>query len=291
MYVSRLVIGLAICAASLNHRAIAADAPSADEQAIRAAAKSYRAALAAGDAKAVAEAWTSDGQYTDADGQVHAAKELTEEIEAAGKSDAPEARLPESTIRFLTPEVAIESSAKAGDGAAQGRFQATWVKRDGRWRLANLCEIAPAAVVDPLSDLQWLVGNWRAESSGAVIECDVRWSDEGDYLLRDTTAARDGKVILQSTQRIAWDPRESKVRSWSVDTGGGHVEAVWTRDGKSWVEQASGAMPDGRLTVGTAILTPDGGDAYVRKLVAARVDGQEIPDQELRYVRRAAATE
>jgi uncharacterized protein (TIGR02246 family) len=267
------------------------------EQAIRAAAKDYRAALAKGDAKALAACWTADGEYIDELGNAHPASQLVADAQQpAGDGPMPEIKVTTSKIRFLTSDVAVEdgSSEVVWPGAegvppVSGHFHATWVKQGERWRLASLCEIPDVAPANPgLADLDWMVGTWTAVSGDATLEATVRWDDTGTFLLRDTKAVQDGQALLRGSQRIGWDPLTGKLKSWSVDSDGGHAEAVWTKDGSSWVEQASGVLPDGRPTSATAVITFDGKDSFVRKLLAARIQGESVPEQEVRFARHAA---
>jgi uncharacterized protein (TIGR02246 family) len=270
-------------------------APTQEEQAVRAAANEYLAALAKGDARAIADLWTADGEFIDASGDAHSPGELAAEMKQAAAADPrPQSKITASKIRFLTPDVAVEDGASevlwpGADTPLRGHFHATWVKKSGRWRLATLCEISdPAAAAPNLAELDWMVGTWTAVSGDANLESTVRWNETGKFLLRETKAVQAGKV-LRSSQRIGWDPLSDALKSWSFDAEGGHAEGVWTKDGDSWVEQASGVLPDGRTASATAIITFDGKDRYVRKLVDARIDGAPIPDQEVRFTRQAAA--
>ena len=94
---------------------------------------------------------------------------------------------------------------------------------------------------------------------------------------------------MRGTQRVGADPLQRQLKSWSFDSDGGHTEAVWTKDGDSWVEQASGVLPDGRTATSTVVITRDGANSYTRKTLAARVAGQPIADQELRFTRQTGA--
>lgn len=297
MRVNRLVVGsLTLVAVMATQAACAAQdaARKQDEQAIRAAAKEYLTALARGDAKAIAQSWTADGQFVDAEGRSHAAAELAAEA-TPPKDDAPrpQVNVTASTIRFITADVAVEDGAseitwpEANGPPTRGRFHATWVKQQGRWRLASLCEMADDAQAGPLADLAWMVGAWRAESDGTQFDAVVKWNDAGTALVRETQALRDGNLVLSSSQIVSWNPRTEQVQSWSFDPQGGHAEGTWTRDGDVWIEQVSGVLPDGRETSATVRIKPDGPDAFTRKLTDTRVDGKGVPDQEVRFQRLA----
>src|SRR5262249_37864453 len=106
--VSFLVI-VAVLAAST----VAADENrTQDEQAIRAAAQEYLAALAKGDAKAGAASWTADGERLDEQGHVPLASKLGAECHPPAESgQLAEAKMTASKIRFLTADVALEDGS------------------------------------------------------------------------------------------------------------------------------------------------------------------------------------
>jgi uncharacterized protein (TIGR02246 family) len=268
-----------------------------DEQAIRTTAKAYMAALANGDPKAISEYWTTDGDFIDDLGNAHPASELAAEVKpTAGQGPQAGAKVAPSRIRFLTDDVAIEdgeSDVESPDAKAapsvRGHFHAVWVKQSGRWRLASLCEIPIGSAADPrLADLGWMVGDWTAESGGARLEVHLQWNATGTFLLRDSKAVADGKVVLRGSQRIGWDPLTRKLKSWGFDSDGGYDEATWTNEGNSWVGQSTGVLPDGRQSSATTVITFDGKDSYVRKVLAGRIQGEPLPDQEVRFTRQAS---
>ncbi len=225
---------------------------------------------------------------------------IAEAQQAAGQGSLPKTKVTDSKIRFLTADVAIEEGASEVDSPdaadspkARGHFHAVWVKGAGRWRLASLCEI-PGEKADSnlagasLADLGWMVGDWTAETDGVKLEVSVQKNPTATFLLREITALVDGKAVLRGSQRIGHDPLTGKFTSWGYDSNGGHDEATWTKDGDSWVGQTTGVLPDGRRTSATTVITYDGHDSYTRKVLASRVGGEPVPDQEVRFTRQAA---
>jgi hypothetical protein len=79
-----------------------------DVAAIRAASAAYAEALARGDAQAVREAWTPDGDIVDGWGNRSPAREI--EVREGGTPE-PVARRPETRLRFLSADVAIEDGS------------------------------------------------------------------------------------------------------------------------------------------------------------------------------------
>jgi uncharacterized protein (TIGR02246 family) len=291
MVIERGLIAIGALGLSLAAPGLAQDY-AAQEQLIRAAARDYQAALAQGDPQTIAQFWTANGTFTDELGTPRPASELfAEAARSTGAGDPKKSGDVTSTIRFITPDVALEDGASEveGPGAAlsRGHFHATWVKQDGRWRLASLCEVPVTSAAPKLAELGWMVGNWSAREGDIDLQVSLRWNATGTYLLRDLKAMHQGNAVFRSTQRIGIDPRTGKLASWTFDSDGGLGEATWTKQGEIWIAQSTGVLPDGRQTSGTNVITQDGANSLVWKTVAASVEGQAVDDHEIRFTRES----
>ena len=144
--------------------------------------------------------------------------------QTGGEGPRPETKVTASKIRFLGPDMAIEDGASEvvlpdakGAPPVRGHFHAVWVKQDGHWRLTSLCEVPIGSAAESrLSDLDWMVGTWTADSDGTKLKMTVQWNVTNTFLLHDMKATRDGKVVLRSSQRIGRDPVARKLKSWSL---------------------------------------------------------------------------
>lgn len=267
-----------------------------DEQAIRKATDEYVAALARGDLKALAELWTTDGDFVDDHGRAYPARELIEADAKAGRTDPrPDININPSSLRFLSADVAIEDGTSEvaqplGKGPARGRFTTVWVKKDGRWRMAALREgrIDTPATAARLADLDWMTGEWVGKSKDTTIEISAQWNPTGTFLVREMQVVKDGESIFSGTQRIGWDPLTQKIKSWMFDSAGGHGEGVWHKSGESWTVDATGVLPDGGRTSSTNVYTPDGPDSFTWKSSAGRTRGEPVPNIEIKLTRKAA---
>ncbi len=295
-----LLLAALLVGSTFAHGSFAAEPGSRqqDEQAIRQTAQEYLAALARGDAKALAGFWTPDGDVVDEQGRSTAAREvIAQESRPAGEGTKPEIKLTSSSIRFLSAEVALEDGTSEVRAAINGlpplggRFTVIWVKQDGKWRLASLREsrIEPPSTVAQLADLDWMTGDWSGQNGDTVIEVSAHWNPNRTFLLRDLKVLRGGQAVFQGTQRIGWDPLTRTIKSWVFDSGGGHGEGTWTRAGDSWVVQASGVLGDGRQTTSTNVYAPDGKDSSTWKSIGTLTDGERMPDLDIKLVRKPAA--
>jgi uncharacterized protein (TIGR02246 family) len=293
MIVGRGLIAIGLLGLTLAAPGLAQD-NATQERAIRAAARDYQAALAQGDPQAIAQFWTADGTFTDELGIPRPASELiAEAAQSAGTGEPRKSGEVTSTIRFITPDVALEDGTSevevSGAALSRGHFHATWVKHDGRWRLTSLCEAPVSSAVPNLAELGWMVGDWTAREGDVDLQVSVRWNATGTYLLRDLKAVHQGNAVFRSTQRIGIDPRTGKLASWTFDSDGGLGEATWTKQGDNWIAQSTGVLADGRETAGTNVITRDGDNGLVWKTAAASVEGQAVDDHEIRFAREIDA--
>lgn len=266
-----------------------------DAAAIRSAAETYREALERGDTKTLAGLWTEDGDIIDADGGIFRGRE-TVEIEGprAAAEDRPRIDIGETSLRFLSDDVALEDgSVKVTvPGAAApftGRFSATWVREDGGWKLAALREARGDGATgdERLPDLDWMVGDWtvveqrpdNAPPSPMAIDMKVRWNAEKTFLLRDVHIhpRDDSAGGIHISQRIGWDPLSRRIRSWVFSSDGGHGEATWSRDGDTWVARTMSVQPDGSQSATINIYAYDGSDRCTWRSLPTHIGGEHTP--------------
>ncbi len=273
-------------------QAVEPDDRAVAEEAIRAAAQQYTEALRQGDAAAMLALWAEGGDVVDEFGNATPAKEVVEREAAAraaaGAADpAATVKVVDNSLRFITPDVAIEDGqvevVRGGVSLpVAGRFTAIWVKQADGWRLASLREVRLATTPTvELEALDWMVGDWKGQAGPATFELSAHWNDKHTYLIRDLLVTHDGKTLLNGQQRIGIDPLDGRIKSWMHDADGGHGEGTWTHHGDSWVVQATGVSPDGRQTTGTNVYQQDGPNRFVWKSTGATADGQPTPDFEI----------
>lgn len=289
------------CADSFGASAAQAADHKAAEEAIRTAATKYVGALAAGDSQAMLGMWAEGGDVVDPQGNSRPATEVIPKVAAAridaaanGQASGTTPKIIDNSIRFITDGVAIEDGRVEASGAngtsRQGRFTAIWVKQDDNWKLASLRDVhLQEHPGDSLGSLDWMVGNWRGESSGAKFEVSTHWNEKHTFLIRDLIVTVDGKTLVNGQQRIGIDPASGQIRSWMHDHDGGHGEGVWTKHGEAWVVQAAGVTADGRRTTGTNIYKLDGSDKFSWKSIGATASGQAMPDFEIQLERTGSA--
>src|SRR6185295_15917619 len=105
--------GCLLTAALATHELLAQDGHAQDEAAVRRAGKEYLAALEKRDSKAIIDCWTANGTYVDERGHSFKVRELLEKRAVAPGARHAKHEISGASIRFVTPDVAIEEGTCA----------------------------------------------------------------------------------------------------------------------------------------------------------------------------------
>lgn len=245
-----------------NAAARPAPAKSADEDAIRATAAAFVKAFEAGDAQALADLWTSNGDYISETGQTCQGREAIKKRYESLFRDYPgtKIKIEIASIRLLGPHEAIEdgmSSLQSADGRriSSSRYTAVHVKESGKWLLSAVRDMPiEAASQDAMQALEPLVGDWISRRDEATVQTHCEWIADRRFLQRTYTVEKKGAVALSGMQIVGWDPAAKRIRSWTFDSTGGHGEGEWAPLESGWMIESAGVLADGELTASTEIL-------------------------------------
>ena len=258
-----------------------------DENALAALVAAFTKAFNAGDATAAAATYVEDALVVDEEGGRTEGRAAIRARLAAGFADSPGSTIAitVNSLRFFGPDTALEEGratiTPAGPGAVPEvtRFTALYVKKDGRWLQAAVRD-EPSHDLTPhdrLKELEWLVGDWVNESQDAVVRTTCKWSEDGNFLIREFLMKAQGQTVLSGTQRIGWDPVRRQFKTWIFDSEGGFGEGYWTRNGDQWVIKAEGVRQDGQHASATNIITRLGKDRASWKSVDRTIGGAAVP--------------
>jgi uncharacterized protein (TIGR02246 family) len=291
---SALALGLAAVVAAgyvaTGRGPAVADGPRVPEK--DQAAKERRAefikAYDAGDAKAVADFWTEDATYVDADGRAYKGRadiqKLYEKVFAASKG--AKLAIHPTASKMLSPDVLLnegvtEVTPADGGPPTAASFSAVLVKKDGQWYLQSVhdSEAAAPSNSDHLDDLAWLIGEWKGESDkGESGSADFTWAQNENFIVSDFATTVNGAPVSGGTQWIGWDAAEKRVRSWSFYSGGGFGQAAWTKDGNRWLVKTTAQTREGKKVSATNVVTKTDDDHMTWQMTELVVDGKLLPD-------------
>jgi uncharacterized protein (TIGR02246 family) len=264
----------------------AAPSRASDEAGVRQAGKDYLAAVDRGDAKAMADFWTPDGTYTDENGHSFKAQQLLSKVAGAGHLNHKQTTASNVTVHFVTDDVAIEEADSETAGAAgqppiKGHYTATWVHKNGAWKLDNLRESRTAAAASDAEDLASLApmaGQWSGQIGQANISITAKWDATKKFLHRDVSVS--GVSQLGGTQEIGIDPKTGRIKSWAFFDDGSVGEGLWSLQGTVWMEVSTRVLPDGKIVKAIQVYKFQDKDTLVWKLIRGSVDGQPIKPME-----------
>ena len=270
-------------------------AVSPDEQQIRKAVTAFVEQYNAHKASEVAALFASDARMVYRDGtEDNGRDEIQKSFEEAFTANPKIAiSVVVDSIRFLTPDVAVEEGATTlfPDGetlTSRGRYTVLHLKKEGRWQMQSVrvVEEESLSAYGELAPLEWLVGEWVDEGRDDIVEAKIRWDENKSFLLEEFQVVRGKEVTLKGTQRIGWDPQAKQVRSWIFDSAGGFGEATWTPAGDDWICKARGVRPDGTSASATRRLTRAAQDRVIWTSTDRQLGDEMLPDLAVTMVRK-----
>ena len=177
-----------------------------DEKAIAGLVAAFTKAFNAGDAAAAAATFAEDALVVDEQGERTEGRAAIRDQLAASFADNPGSTIAikVDSLRFLGPDTALEEGrttiTPAGPAGTPEitRFTVVYVKKNGQWlQSAVRDELAHDLTPhDRLKELEWLVGDWINESQDAVVNTTCKWTDDGNFLVREFTMKTQGQPVL-----------------------------------------------------------------------------------------------
>ena len=259
-----------------------------DKDALFANAQAFVEAFHKGDAKKLASFWTEDGDYTDIKGRHIKGRAKIEASfkEVFADNEGLRLRIDSESLRFVTPDVAIEDGTTEvlhADGSPpnKAKYTIVHVKKDGKWMFSTVrdSEFVPPTNHGHLKDLEWLVGDWADETGkGNVARLSFAWGKHQNFIVCNFHTAFRSVTLGGGVQWIGYDAAEKKIRSWTFDFSGGFSEASWARDGKTWMVKTVATTRDGTKATATNILTPIDAETFTWESKDRMLDGKKQPD-------------
>jgi hypothetical protein len=176
----------------------------------------------------------------------------------------------------------------------RGRYVTVWAKVDGKWLVKSVRDIPieedeDAESKDPLTDLDWLVGDWVNAGDGPKVKLSSQWKMNKKFLQQEYTVSGDAGDF-SVTIWIGFDPTGQQIRSWFFDSSGGLGQGIWQPRENLWKIASLGVLPTGATGSATHIWKKldDGSIAWLA--IDREIDGQAVPDLEVKFVRAQRAS-
>lgn len=129
-----------------------------------------------------------------------------------------------------------------------------------------------------LMRVDWLLGDWIYNTTELRLECSIRWSPSGNYIVsHDTARAPDGSIVYRQVRVIGFNPISELLQAWIFRSDGGFGSALFQQFGDSWIVPTRLILADGRVTTATNIYTPVKTGGYIWKSISRTLNNVELP--------------
>ena len=293
----------AVCAFSFSLSSLSGAEPQpvdsnpTQSEEIRRTAIAFVDAYHKGDAKALAEFWTPDGDYTDLGGRVLRGRDaIREDFEHLFQENKGlTLRIEVGSVRFPTAETAIEDGVTSvmtptASVPNRARYTNLLVKKNGKWLLASVREAAyiPSTHQDHLRPLEWMIGEWSDQATnGHISHVVFEWSPDMSFIPLIRVVRVEGTFLDNGTQRIGWDPAARRIRSWNFEPDGGFGDGVWSLDGdRRWIVKSNSVLRSGHQASATTVVTRIDPDTITFQVRDQKADGKPLPDSAVVTMKR-----
>jgi uncharacterized protein (TIGR02246 family) len=213
----------------------------------------YVKAYNAGDAKALAQFFAEDAEYTDENGELTEGRSDIQQLltDTFSENKGATLEMNSDAVRPLASDVFQqrgETTVTSPDGQKRSAgYTSIYTKKDGKWLISRLIETPIAAPTpgDQLSQLAWMVGTWQDRGGAYSVQTKADWARGNNFLTRNFKVTEGDDVLLEGWQIIGWDPIQKRIRSWIFDSDGGYGQGTWTRDGNRWLVKETRVSADG----------------------------------------------
>lgn len=261
---------------------------------VRQSTADYVKAFNAHDAKAAASLYTENAQFVGIDGFALQGRAAIQQSLAESFQANPRDKI---AIQVLSIQpLSRQSAMVTGELTLTNpnsleptvtRYSAMEVLEDGLWRAASVHEWIPnTQMTAAQKHLEWLVGQWTATGLGGTFLITYVWGEPKTFLYGKYTLTKDGKVVSSGTDILAINALEGGLRSWTFDNSGTFSNGVWTREGRNWIDESGGTLPDGSTINAENVLTPLGPNSFTWQTPERFFNGQPIePLPPIKFVR------
>ena len=240
--------------------------------------------------------WTDDATYIDSEGFEYRGRKAIEDRFSVvlKRQGRPDVTFSPKTVKMLAPGALLAEGTvlrKVASGALmpETRYSIVFVKQSGQWLISSATETEIVETVDanPLEALSWLIGEWRAEGNGVIVNLKADWTANKNFITCTYVAKSTGDLApVESRQVIGFDPNKNLPVSWHFDSTGGFGNGDWIKKNDQWIVDNSGTERNGKMTNACTIFTLVNPDQFTWQSVERHVDGEPVSDTNVLKVSR-----
>lgn len=299
----QLLIEPALCetAGSTQRIAVAGQPTPTDESAVHSKIEAIAARVGRGEAKSLSMFWTPDGCFIDDAGSMFIGREALEKnfVSSFAGIDHPQIAMSVETLRMPAANVAtVAGTVKRKEANGQliptSRYSMMLLREGGDWKISSMTETAIVADgtyqdrLNPLSEMDWMIGEWRSEHNGASVTMKAEWAPGKNFINCKYEIKRPNLPVRTETHVIGWDARRAEPISWNFDADGGFSQGLWTKRGNQWCVDMSGFGRDGSITTSTHIYEPSDKNSFLWSSTNRQINGFPVADTVALEVKRVS---
>ncbi len=222
------------------------------EAAIHETGRAYKKAYDAGDATALSELWTSQGEHVSKDGVVVKGRKAIETAYSAFFEKEPRTTMEmmSSTLRIVADTTVIQEGVvtrtfPSADIELRSRYTAIYSKEDDAWRIAGVRDWGDP---DPGANLAWIIGQWTATADTVRMETKFEWILDHSFIRREFKVYDGQDKISEGFEIVTVNRDGGLSKSVSFSSNGSAGEKTWNTAGDQWYIHATGTTADGGKT-------------------------------------------
>lgn len=264
--------------------AIGAIAATDDAAALRSKVTALRDAVNKADAASAAALWSLDGTYLDEYGVRFAGRDAVQRMFSSvfGANTKPNVDLSVDRVRFVAKDVAVLDGTVRVSGRPSNAYSLTMVRSGDDWQISSGTETkivsTSANTEQPLKALNWIIGNWRAQSTGGTVDMKAEWIGQNHFILCRYETTKSGQPKQVEGQIIGWDPRAQKPISWHFNSDGGYGQGVWNHAAGKWTVDLMSTGSDGSMFTATNVISAGSSDKFTWQSMNRRRNGVWLED-------------
>lgn len=291
LVLQQLLIGPASCETTRSTQRIAAGQPAlADESAIHSKIEAIAECFGKADAKSLSMFWTPDGSLIDDSGCMLVGRTALQKNFATifAEPDHPQIQISIETLQMPAANVAtVAGTVKRKEANGQlvplSRYSMTLLRQTGDWFISSATDTAIITdnsqdLPNPLTELEWLIGEWRSEHDGASVTMKADWAPRKSFINCKYEIKSPNLPVRTETHVIGWDARHAQPIDWNFDSDGGFGQGEWTRRGNQWCIDSTGFSRDGSVTTATYIYEFSDKNSFSWSSTNRQINGFPVAD-------------
>jgi len=289
----QLLMEPAFCKTTMSAQriAVADRSTETNEAAIRSKIEAMAECIEKADAKTLSMFWTPEGSFIDDSGSMSVGRSTLEKHFASSFAGTENRQIKISVESLQMPAANVATVAgtvkrKEANGqlVPLSRYSMMLLRQNGDWLISSatdtaiITDDAAQNVPNPLSVLDWLIGEWRSEHDGSSVTMKADWAPRKSFINCKYEIKSSTLPARTETHVIGWDARHAQPIDWNFDSDGGFGQGNWTRRGNQWSVESTGFSRDGSVTTATIIYDPSDDNSFSWSSTNRQINGFPVAD-------------